>query len=268
MALLLMLLASGYEATSLTSYFHKSPDAVPGDDSQRRVFTWSLWSNSSASNMTLSNNAGSATQLTENENPDSPLEPISEDRIEPPTSDGKPSTHKNFLNSDMVSGNPPATLSHNKGPDPAAAHQVATRLLSDRCSFPLKVFMYDLPRKYNFGMLRRDDKDQELPWNATVVPSWPQRSGLWKQHSVEYWMMADLLDDRRDGDKAALRVKEPEEADVFFVPFFSSLSYNAYANKMRNEGGNIDNEFQVSVHFIFFYGSLLTAADWIFNTAD
>ncbi|KAI7981357.1 hypothetical protein LOK49_Contig47G00006 [Camellia lanceoleosa] len=55
---------------------------------------------------------------------------------------------------------------------------------------------------------------------------WPWNYGLSKQHSVEYWMMALLLyDDDDDGRREAVRVSNPESADVFFVPFFSSLSF-------------------------------------------
>ena len=104
--------------------------------------------------------------------------------------------------------------------------------------------MYELPRKYNMGMVKRDgNKDnQELPWTSHVVPAWIQQATN-RQHSVEYWMMAYLLDpgwDRNDcGQHTAVRVKDPEQADVFFVPFFSSLSLNHYGKTERDEHNQV-----------------------------
>ncbi|CAA6654501.1 unnamed protein product [Spirodela intermedia] len=73
----------------------------------------------------------------------------------------------------------------------------------------LKVFLYDLHR---------------------TRPGLP--GGLNLQHSIEYWLTLDLLSsassDRR-GPCAAVRVEDSREADVVFVPFFSSLSYNRHS---------------------------------------
>ncbi len=127
------------------------------------------------------------------------------------------------------------------------------------CSSPLKVFMYDLPRKYNLGMVKKDDGiNQELPWtDQEVAPALKTRWGVNRQHSVEYWMMLDMLQDDHDPShnhdgkeeekKAAVRVKDPEQADVFFVPFFSSLSFNTYGRIMLGPEAEIDKLLQVSM---------------------
>jgi len=126
------------------------------------------------------------------------------------------------------------------------------------CSSPLKVYMYDLPRKYNLGMLKKDDGiNQELPWtDQEVAPALKTRWGVNRQHSVEYWMMLDMLQDDHDPShnhdgkeekKAAVRVKDPEQADVFFVPFFSSLSFNTYGRIMLGPEAKIDKLLQVSM---------------------
>lgn len=109
-----------------------------------------------------------------------------------------------------------------------------------RCSSPLKVYMYELPRKYNMGMLERDGNDQELPWTSPVLPTWKQQATN-RQHSVEYWLMAYLLDgwDRKDGKHTAVRVQYPEQADVFFVPFFSSLSLNHYGKTEQDKQNQV-----------------------------
>ena len=63
---------------------------------------------------------------------------------------------------------------------------------------PIRVYMYDLPRRFNVGMLN-SQSTEETPVTAKDFPPWPDNSGLRKQHSVEYWMMGSLLYER-DGD--------------------------------------------------------------------
>ncbi|CAO2828995.1 unnamed protein product [Amaranthus hypochondriacus] len=118
---------------------------------------------------------------------------------------------------------------------------------------PLKVYMYDLPRRFNVGMFRKGSTDQ-TPVTAKTLPPWPKVSGLRKQHSVEYWMMASLFVAEKEGIKdndlvkmEAVRVLDPEIADVFFVPFFSSLSFNFYGHNMTDPNTKHDKELQVDI---------------------
>ncbi|XP_051121148.1 probable arabinosyltransferase ARAD1 [Andrographis paniculata] len=107
---------------------------------------------------------------------------------------------------------------------------------------PLRVYMYDLPPRFNAGMM-----DRRFPSNTSVtaenVPAWMWNEGLRRQHSVEYWMMASLLSDGGGSDREAVRVADPDSADVFFVPFFSSLSYNIYVRNMA-ELNTVDENLQ------------------------
>lgn len=108
------------------------------------------------------------------------------------------------------------------------------------------------------GMLRRRSSD-ETPVTADTLPPWPTVSGLRKQHSVEYWMMASLLvkgEERESGGgseevvvagREAVRVLDPEMADVFFVPFFSSLSFNVYGHNMTDPTTERDKQLQVDI---------------------
>ncbi|KAM0009083.1 putative xylogalacturonan beta-1,3-xylosyltransferase [Helianthus debilis subsp. tardiflorus] len=105
---------------------------------------------------------------------------------------------------------------------------------------PLRVFMYDLPKRFNVGMLP--------PSNATNnLPGWPHHPRLQQQHSVEYWMMASLNLYENNADQEAVRVLNPEAADVFFVPFFSSLSFNTYGNNMTDPDTEFDRQLQVDI---------------------
>ncbi|KAL3501023.1 hypothetical protein ACH5RR_035472 [Cinchona calisaya] len=128
-------------------------------------------------------------------------------------------------------------------------------------SSPLRVYMYELPRRFHVGMM---EKGKGIDDNAAVtadnLPPWPERSGLRKQHSVEYWMMASLLLDRSSSEeeeeengttttrsREAVRVLDPESADVFFVPFFSSLSFNTHGHIMTDPETEIDRQLQIDV---------------------
>lgn len=97
----------------------------------------------------------------------------------------------------------------------------------------LKVYMYDLPPMFHFGMLGwKGEANQTWPdvSNPNQVPTYP--GGLNLQHSIEYWLILDLLSSTIPGFKrpcTAIRVEDPNLADIFFVPFFSSLSYNRHS---------------------------------------
>lgn len=74
------------------------------------------------------------------------------------------------------------------------------------------------------------------------------------QHSPEYWLTLDLLSSNipgRNSPCSARRVENSKEADVFFVPFFSSLSYNRHS-KVETRGHKSKNELlqEKLVHFL------------------
>lgn len=118
------------------------------------------------------------------------------------------------------------------------------------CTSPLKVYMYELPRKYNMGLLVDDVKNQEVPWTNHLPPIWGSDFGVNKQHSVEYWLMLYILNswDRKDKKVAAVRVRNPAKADVFFVPFFSARSFNNFGVNMTHPKAEVDKELQVRPH--------------------
>lgn len=110
----------------------------------------------------------------------------------------------------------------------------------------LRVYMYDLPPRFNVGLMNPSFPNN-TPVTAENVPAWRWNDGLRKQHSVEYWMMASLLyQGDGDGDREAVRVSDPDTADVFFVPFFSSLSFNVHVRNMKDPD-TVDEQLQVSL---------------------
>lgn len=120
-------------------------------------------------------------------------------------------------------------------------------------SSPLKVYMYELPRRFHVGMMSQSNRklsDDNVAVTADNLPLWPDRSGLKRQHSVEYWMMASLLNKGDGGNETTqevVRVLDPESADVFFVPFFSSLSFNTHGRNMTDPETEKDRQLQIDI---------------------
>ncbi|KAK1317200.1 putative glycosyltransferase [Acorus calamus] len=110
----------------------------------------------------------------------------------------------------------------------------------------LRVFMYDLPPEFHFGLLDwKAGKGEVWPDLSKRVPDYP--GGLNLQHSIEYWLTLDLLTSRnsdRTGPCAAVRVDNSHEADVVFVPFFSSVSYNRHSKVKPPEKTSKDKLLQ------------------------
>lgn len=114
---------------------------------------------------------------------------------------------------------------------------------------PLRVYMYDLPRKFHVGMLDRRSSEEAAPVTMENLPPWPSTSGIKRQHSVEYWLMASLLYDGAGvgEEREAVRVSDPDTADAFFVPFFSSLSFNTHGHNMTDPETEVDRQLQVEL---------------------
>nr|XP_043637233.1 probable arabinosyltransferase ARAD1 [Erigeron canadensis] len=109
----------------------------------------------------------------------------------------------------------------------------------DRNHALLKIFMYDLPPEFHFGLLGwKGDRSQIWPnvSDLSEIPKYP--GGLNLQHSIEYWLTLNLLSSTAPNLSTpctAILVKNATRADVIFVPFFSSLSYNRHS-KIHSTG--------------------------------
>ncbi|CAJ1918847.1 unnamed protein product [Sphenostylis stenocarpa] len=106
----------------------------------------------------------------------------------------------------------------------------------ERDSTVLRVFMYDLPPEFHFGLLDwepQENANSVWPDIKAISPHYP--GGLNLQHSIEYWLTMDLLAselpeaEAPSKAKSVMRVRNSSEADVIFVPFFSSLCYNRFS---------------------------------------
>ncbi|KAM0065375.1 putative xylogalacturonan beta-1,3-xylosyltransferase [Helianthus debilis subsp. tardiflorus] len=109
----------------------------------------------------------------------------------------------------------------------------------------LKVFMYDLPSEFHFELLDwKPDGDTPWPDIRSEVPEYA--GGLNVQHSVAYWLTLDLLASEFDnaGGRYAIRVHNSSEADVIFIPFFSSICFNRFSRLKAHQKTNKNKELQ------------------------
>ncbi|XP_010683478.2 probable arabinosyltransferase ARAD1 [Beta vulgaris subsp. vulgaris] len=149
---------------------------------------------------------------------------------------GRPNfVFQSSTNTNTISDN----LNAGRGSAELCEKVIAERGVSKRV---LKVFMYDLPPEFHFGLLDwKPEGSSVWPDIRTHVPTYP--GGLNLQHSIEYWLTLDLLFSEYSGSsnsRIAMRVRNSSDADVIFVPFFSSLSYNRFSRLRKQERSSFD----------------------------
>ncbi|KAF5197131.1 Xylogalacturonan beta-1,3-xylosyltransferase [Thalictrum thalictroides] len=108
---------------------------------------------------------------------------------------------------------------------------LSTEKTSSNSHNSIKVYLYDLPRKFTYGVIEnyliaRDSDSSKLKYPGN-------------QHSAEWYLFSDLIREDRDDSSEIVRVLDPEDADLFYVPFFSSLSL--VVNPIRPAGGVVDS---------------------------
>ncbi|GAB2281117.1 Probable arabinosyltransferase arad1 [Dionaea muscipula] len=98
----------------------------------------------------------------------------------------------------------------------------------------IKVYMYDLPRKFTYGVIESYAIARgglSSPVENVTTLKYPGN-----QHPAEWYLFSDLMRDEKDRiGSPVVRVMDPEVADLFYVPFFSSLSL--VVNPIRPAGG-------------------------------
>ncbi|KAM5557946.1 hypothetical protein ABKV19_024994 [Rosa sericea] len=91
-------------------------------------------------------------------------------------------------------------------------------------TMPIRVYVYDMPPKFTFDLLRLFITSYKDTSNLTSNGSPVHR--LIEQHSIDYWLWADLIAPESERLlKSVVRVHRQEEADLFYVPFFTTISF-------------------------------------------
>ncbi|PUZ43512.1 hypothetical protein GQ55_8G015800 [Panicum hallii var. hallii] len=139
-------------------------------------------------------------------------------------------------------------LDENGRPDDPGSGSGAGAARCDPRAAAVRVFMYDLPPEFHFGLLGWSPPSTGSVWPdltsgaAAPPPRYP--GGLNQQHSVAYWLTLDLLSSSSAPCGAAVRVADSRDADLVFVPFFASLSYNRHSRPVPPEKVSRDKALQ------------------------
>ncbi|KAL6201682.1 hypothetical protein ACLB2K_025394 [Fragaria x ananassa] len=98
----------------------------------------------------------------------------------------------------------------------------------------VKVYLHDLPTRFTYGIIEQHSLARGgRPADDVSSLKYPGH-----QHMGEWYLFKDLLKPESDrvGSPVA-RVLDPEEADLFYVPFFSSLSLIVNTNRQAAGSG-------------------------------
>ncbi|KAL6206282.1 hypothetical protein ACLB2K_023530 [Fragaria x ananassa] len=98
----------------------------------------------------------------------------------------------------------------------------------------VKVYLHDLPTRFTYGIIEQHSLARGgRPADDVSSLKYPGH-----QHMGEWYLFKDLLKPESDrvGSPVA-RVLDPDEADLFYVPFFSSLSLIVNTNRQAAGSG-------------------------------
>ncbi|XP_078438156.1 exostosin family protein [Wolffia australiana] len=88
----------------------------------------------------------------------------------------------------------------------------------------VRVYVYEMPSKFTYDLLKLFLTSYKETENLTSNGSPVHR--LIEQHSVDYWLWADLISPpSKRLLKSVVRVHRQEDADLFYIPFFTTISY-------------------------------------------
>ncbi|KAJ6802758.1 putative arabinosyltransferase ARAD1 [Iris pallida] len=88
----------------------------------------------------------------------------------------------------------------------------------------VRVYVYDMPAKFTYDLLRMFRETYRETTNLTSNGSPVHR--LIEQHSIDFWLWSDLIAPESDRLlKNVIRVHRQEEADLFYIPFFTTISF-------------------------------------------
>ncbi|KAL5767514.1 hypothetical protein ACOSQ2_014297 [Xanthoceras sorbifolium] len=101
--------------------------------------------------------------------------------------------------------------------------QTHQRLYGDPNS-PIRVYVYNMPRKFTYDLLWLFRNSYKDTFNLTSNGSPVHR--LIEQHSIDYWLWVDLIAPESERLlKNVVRVVRQEDADLFYIPFFTTISF-------------------------------------------
>ncbi|XP_076954017.1 putative arabinosyltransferase ARAD1 [Bidens hawaiensis] len=150
-----------------------------------------------------------------------------------PNPNPNPNVQYSFVNSLELFLNTPRSRQFHD--DTATENQNEVKILDDliwrresgsvyEVSLPVRVYVYNMPDKFTYDMLWLFRNTYKQTVNLTSNGSPVHR--LIEQHSIDYWLWADLIAPESERlIKSVVRVDRQEDADLFYVPFFTTISF-------------------------------------------
>jgi len=135
-------------------------------------------------------------------------------------------------------------LTPNSSDDESSGFGASTFLRFDSGKSPrkVKIYMYDLPRKFTYGVI--DSYATARGGISSPVEDDSKLKYPGNQHSAEWYLFSDLIKAEKDRvNSPVARVFDPEDADLFYVPFFSSLSLVVNPIRPSNNGGAVSRTY-------------------------
>eukprot|EP00268_Persea_americana_P025223 TRINITY_DN2458_c0_g1_i1.p1 TRINITY_DN2458_c0_g1~~TRINITY_DN2458_c0_g1_i1.p1 ORF type:complete len:511 (-),score=81.09 TRINITY_DN2458_c0_g1_i1:337-1869(-) len=88
----------------------------------------------------------------------------------------------------------------------------------------VRVYVYEMPKRFTYDLLWLFRDTYKETSNLTSNGSPVHR--LIEQHSIDYWLWADLIaPESQRLLKNVIRVYKQEDADLFYIPFFTTISF-------------------------------------------
>ncbi|XP_077241532.1 exostosin family protein isoform X2 [Tasmannia lanceolata] len=108
--------------------------------------------------------------------------------------------------------------------DDAIWRRETERFYENPLDLPVRVYVYEMPEKFTYDLLWLFRNSYKETTNLTSNGSPVHR--LIEQHSIDYWLWADLIAPESERLlKNVIRVHRQEEADLFYIPFFTTISF-------------------------------------------
>ncbi|XP_019422356.1 PREDICTED: probable arabinosyltransferase ARAD1 [Lupinus angustifolius] len=130
------------------------------------------------------------------------------------------STHKSNAHDDTFIASSDADVTNL---DIALYNSEINRLYAED-NYPIRVYVYNMPNKFTYDLLWLFSNTYKETSNLTSNGSPVHR--LIEQHSIDYWLWADLIAPESERVlKSVVRVHRMEDADLFYIPFFTTISF-------------------------------------------
>ncbi|KAL9225059.1 hypothetical protein vseg_001026 [Gypsophila vaccaria] len=91
----------------------------------------------------------------------------------------------------------------------------------------LRVYVYEMPHKFTYDLLSLFLSSYYNKSSSNLTSNGSPVHRLIQQHSIDYWLWSDLISppSHRLLSHLVVRVHHPHQADLFYIPFFTTIPF-------------------------------------------